>query len=102
MKSKEVKTVREAKLPSDLKKAIVANKGVKEVWDDITPVARRDWIAWVITAKQKETRKQRIERLCEMMLGGKRRVCCFPGVKWMIKDKTISEEVRKQLKEMIE
>src|ERR1700722_9812376 len=53
---------------------------------DITPLARRDWIFSITSAKQPETRQRRIEKACDMLASGKRRLCCFPGVKWMMRD----------------
>jgi hypothetical protein len=47
------------------------------VWADITPIARRDWIQWITSAKQAQTRARRIGNACDMLAGGKRRVCCF-------------------------
>ncbi len=72
-----VKEWPEPKVPADLKKAIDADKQVKVLWTDITPMARWDWVRWVDTVKLAETRKERPERLCSMMRSGKRRPCCF-------------------------
>lgn len=49
----------------------------RAVWSDVTPAARRDWIHWIISAKQRETRARQIDSACKMLAGGKRRVCCF-------------------------
>src|SRR3546814_12642890 len=51
----------EPKIPADLRKALAANPAAKATWTDITPVARRDWIAWIISGKKAETRVKRIE-----------------------------------------
>lgn len=67
------------KLPSDLKTAILANSKVYELWEDITPLARNEFICWVLEAKQEETRKRRIRRTKEELLEGKRRPCCWAG-----------------------
>ncbi len=67
----------EPKVPADLRKALAAVPKAREVWSDITPVARRDWIHWITSAKQLETRARRIDNACDMLAGGKRRVCCF-------------------------
>lgn len=67
----------EAEVPPDLRKALAAAPEAKKVWSDITPVARRDWILWITTAKQAETRARRIASACDMLESGKRRVCCF-------------------------
>lgn len=63
--------------PADLKKALAAAPKAKALWLEITPVARRDWIQWIVSAKQAETRTRRVKNACEMLAGGKRRVCCF-------------------------
>lgn len=70
------------KVPEDLRKALAsAPAEVLDVWNDITPIARRDWICWVISVKKEETREEHIRRLCESLMNGKRRVCCFAGCK---------------------
>jgi len=67
------------KLPKDLKDAIQSSKGAQEGWDDITPLARNEWICWVTSAKQAETRQKRIARARKELGEGKRRPCCWPG-----------------------
>lgn len=68
----------EPKVPADLRKALVtAQQKAKDVWSDITPIARRDWIAWIVSAKQAQTRARRITTACDMLAKGKRRPCCF-------------------------
>jgi hypothetical protein len=68
----------ETKVPADLRKALAgAAPKVRAVWADITPVARRDWIHWILSAKQEETRARRVRNACSMLASGKRRVCCF-------------------------
>jgi DNA-binding transcriptional regulator YiaG len=37
------------------------------------------------SAKQPETRRRRIEKACDMLVSGKRRLCCFPGIEWLMK-----------------
>ena len=67
----------EAKVPTDLRKALAADPKAKVKWNDLTPIARRDFISWIDSAKQLETRKRRIERACSMLAAGKRRPCCY-------------------------
>jgi hypothetical protein len=76
----------EIRVPTDLRKALAAAPLAQAGWEDITPLARRDWIFSISTAKQPETRKRRIEKACDMLASGKRRLCCFPGIKWLMKD----------------
>jgi uncharacterized protein YdeI (YjbR/CyaY-like superfamily) len=68
----------EPEVPTDLRKALAsASPKARKLWSDISPNARRDWIHWIISAKQEETRTRRIENACSMLAAGKRRVCCF-------------------------
>jgi Bacteriocin-protection, YdeI or OmpD-Associated/Domain of unknown function (DUF1905) len=68
----------EPTVPPDLRKALAtAAPKTRALWSDITPNARRDWIHWIISAKQEETRARRIKNACSMLAAGKRRVCCF-------------------------
>jgi hypothetical protein len=67
----------EPRVPTDLRKALAAAPKAKASWSDITPVARRDWIQWITSAKRPETRARRVANACDMLASGKRRVCCF-------------------------
>jgi hypothetical protein len=68
----------EPKVPADLRKALaIAPQKARDVWSDITPIARRDWIHWIVSAKQAQTRARRIRNACSMLAAGKRRPCCF-------------------------
>lgn len=67
----------EPRVPADLRKALAAAPEAKATWSDITPVARRDWIRWITSAKKAETRERRINNACKMLAEGKRRACCF-------------------------
>jgi uncharacterized protein YdeI (YjbR/CyaY-like superfamily) len=67
----------EPRVPTDLRKALAAAPMAKARWNDLTPIARRDFISWIDEAKQPETRRRRIERACAMLAAGKRRPCCF-------------------------
>jgi hypothetical protein len=68
----------EPKVPADLRKALAtAPAKAKQVWSDITPIARRDWIHWISSGKLAETRIKRIATACDMLAKGKRRPCCF-------------------------
>lgn len=66
-------------LPADLKKALTSNAGALATWQDITPLARNEWICWIESAKRAETRTRRIEWGCVSLKDGKRRPCCWPG-----------------------
>ena len=66
-------------LPADLKKALTSNAKALETWEDITSLARNEWICWIESAKKAETRTRRIEWGCSSLKDGKRRPCCWPG-----------------------
>lgn len=67
----------EPKVPADLRKALADNCAAQATWDDITPVARRDWIHWITSGKKAETRVKRIDVACDKLAQGNRRACCF-------------------------
>ena len=68
-------------LPPDLKKALISDAPARTAWEDITPLARNEWICWITSAKKAETRARRIEWGCSNLRDGKRRPCCWPGCK---------------------
>lgn len=76
-------------LPADLRKALESDESVLERWEDLTPLARNEWICWNITVKKEETRKEHIKRTKTELLEGKRRPCCWVGCVHRI-DKPIS------------
>ena len=67
------------KIPKDLQKAITSSNIVKALWEDITPLARNEWMCWVISSKKVETRNIRIEKAISKLKGGMRRPCCWAG-----------------------
>ncbi len=66
-------------LPQDLKLALHSNKSALSAWQNITLLARNEFICWVISPKKIETRKHRIKRTIEELNEGKRRPCCWAG-----------------------
>ena len=68
-------------LPTDLRMALIANATALDAWQDITPLARNEFICWVEDAKQGTTRERRIRRTQEELEEGQRRPCCWPGCK---------------------
>src|SRR5436190_23231284 len=67
----------ELRLPTDLRTGRADTPKAKAQWNDLTPIARRDFISWIDSAKQPETRRRRIEKACSMLAAGKRRPCCY-------------------------
>ena len=81
------------KLPTDLRKALSADKRALTLWEDITPLARNEWICWTIAPKKPATRKDHVRRVVSELKEGMRRPCCWIGCIHR-KDKAISPSVR--------
>ena len=79
MIKKEIGTGVVHTLPADLKKVLVSTPAALAAWEDITPLARNEWICWVTSVKKQETRKDHIRRVPEELIEGKRRPCCWIG-----------------------
>lgn len=67
------------RVPADVRKVLVAAPAVLAVWQDITPLARNEWICWIESVKKPETRSHHIARMRIELLAGKRRPCCWAG-----------------------
>lgn len=79
MKTKQLAQGVVHEIPPDLRKALNSSSSTRDAWNNITPLARNEWICWVISVKKAETREQHIERACNDLNKGKRRPCCWPG-----------------------
>ncbi|MEK6942981.1 MAG: YdeI/OmpD-associated family protein [Nanoarchaeota archaeon] len=79
MVKKTISTGALHKVPADLQKTLKSSPKMKAAWEDITPLARNEWICWITSVKKPETRKQHIKRASEELIKGKRRPCCWPG-----------------------
>jgi uncharacterized protein YdeI (YjbR/CyaY-like superfamily) len=66
-------------LPADLAASLSGSPASLATWHSLTPLARNEWICWVISPKKAETRAKRIAWGCESLAEGKRRPCCWPG-----------------------
>lgn len=66
-------------MPADLQKALRSSPQALSLWKDITPLARNEWICWVISGKKAETRGIRIGKALSKLKGGMRRPCCWAG-----------------------
>jgi uncharacterized protein YdeI (YjbR/CyaY-like superfamily) len=67
------------KLSKDIEQALRSHVKALATWNDITPLARNEWICWMTSAKQEETRKRRIRVGMSKLGGGMRRPCCWAG-----------------------
>ncbi|HUI69865.1 MAG TPA: YdeI/OmpD-associated family protein [Spirochaetia bacterium] len=66
-------------LPADLRKALTSDPTALTVWEDLAPLARNEWICWVISVKKPETRQEHVGRVCPELREGMRRPCCWMG-----------------------
>ena len=66
-------------VPADWRKALITTPVAHAVWEDITSLARNEWICWILDAKKPETRKRRIEVGLSKLKSGMRRPCCWEG-----------------------
>lgn len=80
-------------LPKDLATSLLADTSSLKAWEDITPLARNEFICWIENAKLIETRTRRITRTVAELKEGKRRPCCWIGCIHRT-DKPISKSVR--------
>jgi hypothetical protein len=67
----------EPAVPADVQKALAAAPKAHNLWKEITPMARWDWIRWIRATKEPATRAKRIVVACSKLKAGERRPCCF-------------------------
>ena len=68
----------EPDVPKDFAEALkAAPQKVKDKWQDITPMARWEWIRWVNATGNPDTRTIRLEKTVSKLNGKHRRPCCF-------------------------
>lgn len=67
------------KLPTDLRQALTSDKKAVALWEDLTPLARNEWICWTTFVKKEETRKDHVKRVVSELKEGMRRPCCWLG-----------------------
>jgi Bacteriocin-protection, YdeI or OmpD-Associated len=81
------------KLPADLRKALASDAKALAAWEDITPLARNEWICWTVTVQQQKTRDEHVKRVVSELKEGMRRPCCWLGCIHRT-DKAISPSVQ--------
>lgn len=93
MAKKEIATGVVHKIPKDLRKALSSDREALAKWNNLTPLARNEWICWTISVKTPETRADHIKRVVSELKEGMRRPCCWIGCIHR-KDKPISPSVQ--------
>jgi hypothetical protein len=81
------------KVPKDLHEALVSDRKALATWEDLTPLARNEWICWITFVKQEKTRKDHVKRTISELKEGIRRPCCWIGCIHRT-DKSISPSVK--------
>jgi uncharacterized protein YdeI (YjbR/CyaY-like superfamily) len=66
-------------IPTDVRHALLSHTSARTAWQDITRLARNEWLCWIASAKKEETRQHRLKRMCTELTQGKRRPCCWAG-----------------------
>ena len=67
----------EPDIPKDFQTALDDAPDISETWEDITPMARWEWVRWINATRNPETRKRRVQVSISKLRSGKRRPCCF-------------------------
>lgn len=80
-------------LPQDLRETLSSDPKALQAWENLTPLARNEWICWTTFVKKEETRKEHVERVRSELKEGIRRPCCWIGCIHR-KDKKISPSVQ--------
>jgi uncharacterized protein YdeI (YjbR/CyaY-like superfamily) len=60
-------------VPADLTAALRKNKAAQKTFDGFSPSNRREYVEWIISAKQEETRQRRLVQAIEWLAEGKTR-----------------------------
>jgi hypothetical protein len=79
MAKKEISEGTVHKVPADLRAVLLSDLRALAKWNDLTPLARNEWICWVTFVKKDETRKDHVKRTISELKEGMRRPCCWLG-----------------------
>jgi hypothetical protein len=67
----------EPKISKDWKEVLNSNTSVLLTWNDISPLARWEFVRWMDSTNSPDTKKRRYEKAISLLSKGKRRPCCF-------------------------
>ena len=68
------------KIPADVRTSLINAAKAKGAWNDLTSLARNEWICWVTSVKKPETRKFHIQRMITELEGGKAQAMLLAGL----------------------
>lgn len=66
----------EPEIPDDIMDAII-REGLLDQWNSLTVKARWEWLRWIRSTNNPQTRQKRIIVACSKLHKGSRRPCCF-------------------------
>lgn len=66
-------------IPRDFRDKLNSHTKSLATWNDITPLAKNEWLCWIESVKKVETRTKHVQRAIEDLARGKRRPCCWAG-----------------------
>ncbi len=64
-------------VPEDLMSAIKSSQPAFALWQTITPMARWEWVRWLRSTANPETRKKRLKVAVSKLNSGEKRPCCW-------------------------
>ena len=66
-------------MPEDVRVVLQNHSDIRKKREELTSLARNEWICWITIVKKQETREKHIQRLQVDLMNGKKRPCCRPG-----------------------
>lgn len=66
-------------IPEHLKVLLLSDEQFLKKWNQLTDIARNEWICWITIPKKEQTQQERLKRLYKDILNNKKRPCCWPG-----------------------
>lgn len=66
-------------VPADLQASLSEQPDLLAAWNQLTPLARNEWICWLTIVKKETTRSKHLSQLAVEILSGQKRPCCWPG-----------------------
>ena len=67
----------EPEVPIDILAGLATVPPAEKLWQKLTPNAHWEWLRWIRSTNNAETRKKRIEVACSKLESGMHRPCCF-------------------------
>ena len=67
----------EPEVPQDILAGLATVPPAEKLWQELTPNAHWEWLRWIRSTSNPETRQRRIAVACSKLKSGMRRPCCF-------------------------